>query len=147
MTALAEVRGMSHVVLYVADLAVSIAFYTRTLGLRVVDDQSGDAERPHVKALLGDFAVEFFPVAGSAATGATSGNLLSFAVHDIAQAFARCRAEGLVEGDAPGGYGGAQYFSIRDPDGQMIELIAFAGGAPSLGALIAQHLAAAGISP
>jgi catechol 2,3-dioxygenase-like lactoylglutathione lyase family enzyme len=146
VSALADIRGISHVALDVADLAASIDFYRRMLGLRVVVDDTGNPVQPNIKGMVGDFLIELsqLPAARQGADvvlGRTGlpGPTVSLTVRDADTAFANLRAEGLVTVDAPACTGGVRYFTIRDPDGHAIELIEIPGGFASLGALVAAH--------
>lgn len=128
------VRTVSHIAIDTGNFEASLAFYQDQLGLRIVyrdDTRPGHRE---AKGLLGDFAVEIAERHDAAAPG---GSCLSFTVEDFDASFAAFHAAGLVEGDAPGTLMGARFFSVRDPDGRAVEIIALPGDAPSLGAFMA----------
>lgn len=146
MEALATIRTVSHVAIEVADLATSVAFYRRTLGMTVIGDFSNDPAQPNVKALLGDFAIEIAqsPEQADRSLAADTGHAtpsltLSLTVKDLRSAFARFRASGLVDCAEPKTLGGAWFFTFRDPDGNAIELIEFPKDSSSLGELLITH--------
>jgi catechol 2,3-dioxygenase-like lactoylglutathione lyase family enzyme len=147
MTALADIRGASHLALDVADLGASIEFYRRVLGMRILVDATDDPVQPNVKGMVGDFLIELAQLPATAVGTAIAAARLtlpgpSFAltVRDAHAAFARLQAEGLVAVDAPACPLGVVYFSFRDPDNHAIELIEMPDGVPSLGAMITAHV-------
>jgi catechol 2,3-dioxygenase-like lactoylglutathione lyase family enzyme len=149
-TPLADIRTVSHVAIEVADLSRSLNFYQEVLGFRLIGDFRSDHPQPNVKGLIGDFALEIaelVPEAGQHADAlpqrrAAQSLCLSFTVRDLPAAFARCKAAGLVDLDAPSSMKGSSFFPLRDPDGHLIELIELSGGAASLGDLLTQYAAA-----
>jgi len=140
---LAHVATVSHVAIEVADLATSITFYQRTIGLTVAVDQR-DETPPQIKGLVGDFVIEIAQIPAAQVTPDHAAMhrptlCLSLATPDAIGAFTRLRAAGFVLQDEPGRRGGATFFSFRDPDGHLIEL---PDGAPSLSRQVADRLAA-----
>lgn len=148
MEPLATIRTVSHVAIEVADLDVSVDFYQQTLGMRLVGDFRDDAAQPNIKGLLGDFAIEIAQLPYSAQRAGFAQQRrtlppvwLSLSVSDIPGVFERCKAAGLTDLEAPNSMNGAYFFSIRDPDGYLIELIELPQGAHSLGDLLAHYAA------
>lgn len=143
---LATVQTVSHVALDVADLSASIAFYQRVLGLVIAVD-ARDEVPPNIKGVVGDFVIEIAELPDSPEVPGLAhrrrempGLWLSLAVRDAAACFDRMKAAGLTEAPEPRRLNGATFFSIRDPDGFLIELIDLPGGARSLSELVVAHL-------
>lgn len=146
MSALAEIRGASHLALDVANLEASIAFYRDVLDMRILVDATDDPAQPNVKGMVGDFLIELAQLSGEVAAEklaatriALPGPSIALTVRDARQAFARMKNKGLVSIDAPACTNGVVYFSIRDPDNHAIELIEMPDGEASLGALVASY--------
>jgi catechol 2,3-dioxygenase-like lactoylglutathione lyase family enzyme len=103
MTALAEIRGASHLALDVADLEASIACYRDVLGMRILVDATDDPAQPNVKGMVCDFLIELAQVTEevvaeklAAPRIALLGPSFALTVRDARQAFARMKAKGLV---------------------------------------------------
>lgn len=129
---IAQVLAASHVAMEVSDLDRSIAFYQDVLGFEIFHDDRGDPIQPNVKGVIAGFGFELAQSRQAGATGraralepAPGGPCLSFSVANIDQAFARLRAVGCVEASAPSDVRGVRFFSARDPDGLIFELIQF----------------------
>lgn len=150
---LAQVSTVSHVAIEVTDLETSIAFYRRVLGMRIMLNQR-DESPAQIKGMVGDFVIEIAQLAGTGA-GAKHATVrrgmpslwLSLTTSDVAGAFERLRAAGIVDQTVPSTMGGATFFSFRDPDGYVIELIELPDGAPSLSRLVADRLDATRKAP
>jgi glyoxylase I family protein len=150
----AEVRGVSHVALDVADLERSIAFYITALGLEIFHDDRANRDRPSIKGLVGDFAIELeqnivepgrpAPHVGSAA--ASGAQKVSFTVADVEAAFAYFSAAGFAVSDAILETRRVKMFFAKDPDGYVFELIEFPPGIRALGDLVPIFRSAAGKS-
>jgi len=135
---LAVVRTVSHVAIEVTDLDKSIAFYQRALGLRIVVDDRSSPTQASIKGLIGNFGFEIAAVAGCCGGVETArpGLCLSFGVEDAKACLRRFQDAGLGEPGALSEMSGATFFTVRDPDGNAIELIEFPHGAIALGQLL-----------
>lgn len=125
---IAKVEQVSHLALEVRDLDRSIAFYEAVLGLEIFYDDRANPDGPNIKGCVAGFGIELAQAAAPAARQALTspaGPCLSFSVTNIEEAFARLRSIGWTDAAAPTRLRGVSYFSIRDPDGFAIELIAF----------------------
>lgn len=125
---IAQIEQVSHLALDVRDLDRSIAFYEAVLGLEIFHDDRANPDGPNVKGCIAGFGIELAQVAAPAAPQASASPAapcLSFSVTNIEEAFARLRSLGWVAAAAPTRFRGVSYFSIRDPDGFVIELIQF----------------------
>lgn len=125
---IAKIAQVSHLALDVRDLDRSIAFYEAVLGLEIFQDDRANPVAPSVKGCVAGFGIELTQVAAPAAhenSAAPAAPCLSFSVTNIDEAFARLRALDRVAAAAPTRFRGVSYFSIRDPDGFVIELIQF----------------------
>ena len=127
-----QVVGLDHLVLRVADLACSLAFYTDVLGAteeRRLDDLG------LIQLRLGAHLIDLVPIdselgrAGGAGPGEEGRNLdhfaLELATFDEAKLRAHLDAHGVEPGKVArrygaGGYGPSMY--VRDPDGNVVEL-------------------------
>jgi catechol 2,3-dioxygenase-like lactoylglutathione lyase family enzyme len=139
---LARVETVSHVVIEVADLERSIAFYRHVLGMTIAVDRR-DRRPPDIKGLLGDFAIELVELDDDPANATYAARRrefpvvwLSLAVEDAAGARDRIRAADLADAHLTSSPSGARFFSLRDPDGYLIELIELPHGARSLADLL-----------
>ena len=127
-----QVVGLDHVVLRVADLERSIAFYTAVLG--ATEERRLDA-LGLIQLRIGAHLIDLVPVdselgrTGGAGPGKGGRNLDHFAVELTAFDEPRLRTHLAAHGVEPaevarrygaGGYGPSMY--IRDPDGNVVEL-------------------------
>lgn len=124
---IAKVEQVSHLALEVRDLDRSIAFYEAVLGLEIFHDDRANPDGPNIKGCVAGFGIELAQAAAPAARQAltSAAACLSFSVTNIEEAFARLRSIGGTDAPAPTRLRGVSYFSIRDPDGFVIELIEF----------------------
>jgi lactoylglutathione lyase len=117
-------RALSHVGIAVKDFDASIAYYTRTLGLReayALKQANGSPLLTYLHVSRDTF-LEVQP-----ATAALPPGLTHFAVEygDLNSAVARMRQQGATLAD-PGLTPGRALFSrLRDPDGVQIEIMEF----------------------
>lgn len=131
-TAPFELQRIDHVVLRVCDLSASLAFYTGVLGCTVVRRRD-DLGMVHLRA--GASMIDLVSVdgrlgrRGGAAPGADAHNLdhvcLRIAPFDDGALRAHLRAHGVDAGatsDNFGAEGDGPSLTIRDPDGNGIEL-------------------------
>lgn len=129
---IATATTLSHVDLEVTDLERSIAFYQRVLGLDIFDDDRTHPDKPSIKGLVGDFAIELHQnliaqgksVARNGATPAAS-PCLSFSIENAEFAFDQLKGLGHVTADAITQAQGVKMFFVDDPDGYVFELIQF----------------------
>lgn len=117
-------RALSHVGIAVKDFDASIAYYTRTLGLREAYalKQANGAPLLTYLHVSRDTFLEVQP-----ATAALPPGLTHFAIEygDLKSAVARMRQQGATLAD-PGVTPGRALFSrLRDPDGVQIEIMEF----------------------
>jgi predicted enzyme related to lactoylglutathione lyase len=139
---LAIVGTISHAVIEVADLSASIEFYERVFGMTVaVDRRPGSPS--YVTGLLGDLAVEIvqLPDSPKLATFAARRReipsvWISLTVKDAEATYERVKAAGLIAKDLICKPSGSKFFSLRDPDGYLIELIELAENMQSLHYLV-----------
>jgi len=129
---LAPVLAASHVAIDVANLDSSIEFYRRSLGLRVVVDGRSEPS-PSIKGLIADFAIE---LTEKRAAAASHNFCLSFSVRGIANIHRAFREANFCEAGDLTLLDGAQFFFIRDPDGNAVELIELPYAATALGQLL-----------
>ncbi len=130
-------RRLHHVAIICADYAVSKAFYTDTLGLRVVDEHYRDARQSWKLDLGlpdgGQIELFSFPDAPPRPSWPEAQGLrhLAFAVDDVAACKAMLEARGVeveVVRVDPGT--GQRFVFFADPDGlplELYELTALAG--------------------
>jgi len=117
-------RALSHVGIAVKDFDASMAYYTRTLGLReayALKQANGSPLLTYLHVSRDTF-LEVQP-----ATAALPPGLTHFAVEygDLKSAVARMRQQGTTVAD-PGLTPGRALFSrLRDPDGVQIEIMEF----------------------
>ena len=144
-----SVTGIDHAGLTVADLGRSLAFYEGLLGLPVAAISREEGEfasvvgRPGARARIADLELpsgavlellqyevpDDEPVAASHTQAGTAH--LALGVTDLRVLHARLAAAGvdIVSSDGPvtitagGGWEGATVLYVRDPDGNVIELI------------------------
>lgn len=124
-----RVTALDHLVLTVASIERTVAFYQRVLGMEHVvfgpDDRSA-LKFGEQKINLHQVGREFEPKAATPRAG--SGDLC-FLVDDIAAVgdhLAACDVE-IIAGPGPrtGAVGEIRSYYIRDPDGNLIELSAY----------------------
>ena len=138
-------RALDHVVLVVRDLERSLAFYRDVLGCRVLREaewRRGEARFPSVA--IGPDQMLNLHQAGSPVTSeaanpqAASEDLCFVAAAPVADVLARLAAHNVAVEIGPvprmggrGVMGTSVYF--RDPDGNLLEIMAYAdtGGAPA----------------
>jgi catechol 2,3-dioxygenase-like lactoylglutathione lyase family enzyme len=132
-----------HISLSVADLDAEEAWYRRALGLTRTDERLELPEAGVRTVVLSDgdgLRVELTERAGSApvlyadpyaATAAQTFTHLALQVPDVEAAFQRLTAESAASAVArpgPGATVGMRYAYVRDPEGNLIELIESAAG-------------------
>jgi glyoxylase I family protein len=129
---IATVTALSHVDLEVRDLERSIAFYQQVLGLDIFDDDRTHPDKPSIKGLVGDFAIELHQNLTAQSKPALPGGsapstspCLSFSVENAEFAFAQLKAAGHVAAEAITQVQGVKMFFVNDPDGHVFELIQF----------------------
>jgi catechol 2,3-dioxygenase-like lactoylglutathione lyase family enzyme len=121
-----QIDRFDHIVLTVRDLAATIAFYTRVLGMREVT--FGDARKAlafgRQKINLHVAGAEFRPHARTPVPG--SGDFCFITETPLEDAMAHVRACGVAieEGPVPktGATGPLLSFYVRDPDGNLVEV-------------------------
>lgn len=132
MSTVATVGSLDHIVLTVKDLEASIGFYERFLGMKHTSFTSGGVERHALafgsqKINLHVSGKEFEPKAEIVQPG--SGDLCFLMPDDVDEVLQRLKAEGVtvLEGgqvvDRTGARGKLRSVYIRDPDGNLLELV------------------------
>ena len=124
-----ELRRIHHVAIIASDYAVSRAFYTEVLGLRVVAENYR-AERESYKldlALPDGAQIELFsfpdPPARPSRPEACGLRHLAFAVGDVEVAVGELRERGVATEDIRvDEFTGKRFVFFADPDGLPIEL-------------------------
>ncbi len=125
-----RVDRIDHLVLTVADIDASVAFYQRVLGMRRIEFGDGRIALAfgRQKINLHRLGAEFEPHAGRVAAGSAD---LCFIVDDpLEAALAQLREQGIAVIEGPVARTGAEgrllslYF--RDPDGNLIEISNYA---------------------
>lgn len=134
-----NVQGMDHIVLNVADVERSVAFYRDVLGLgieRLEEWRAGRAPFPSVR-LSADTLIDLFQVKDAPARSGRVTNLGHFclvvadtALEPIVEHLA-ARGIGVHEGPARrwGAHGDGASIYFRDPDGNEIEVRTYARAA------------------
>lgn len=125
-----KIERIDHLVLTVKDIAASVDFYTRVLGMREVvfgpQNRRALAFGQH-KINLHEAGREFEPKADRPTAG--SGDLC-FVVDDLEAAARHLAACGVpvIDGPVPrtGALGAITSIYLRDPDGNLIELSQYA---------------------
>ena len=140
------IQVFSHVCIGVTDIARSLDFYQRLLGMDVVFDVelegpalssvSGkqNAKGRMVGGLIGGVVVELIDLGGGApasrdTTHRTGYTNISFSVGDLDDAYRRVGELGFVAAQEPVEIAGVRMFFVNDPDGTPIEIIQFPDGA------------------
>ena len=125
-----QIDRIDHVVLTVADIEATVAFYTHVLGMTRVTFGGGRtalAFGAH-KINLHQAGFEFEPKAARPTPG--SADLCFVVDDDLAQVIAHLKAHGVLieEGPIPrtGATGPIRSIYLRDPDGNLIELSNYA---------------------
>jgi catechol 2,3-dioxygenase-like lactoylglutathione lyase family enzyme len=120
-----ELTGLDHLVLCVRDVAATISFYERVLGMAAREERPGKWSLhagPH-KISLQD-AVASPSIAAQTAPG--SGNFCVLSALPMDEIVARLTGEGIEIVDGPGERAGAQGLLlsvyIHDPDGNLVEV-------------------------
>ena len=117
--------ALDHLVLRVADVERSLAWYTDTLGLqpeRVDDWRRGDAPFPSVR-VSPDTVIDLIAAAADHTEPNVDHFCLAVQEVDLAELAASGRFD-VVDGPAPrwGARGTATALYVRDPDGNVVEL-------------------------
>jgi catechol 2,3-dioxygenase-like lactoylglutathione lyase family enzyme len=134
-----EPLAFSHISIKVADLVRSLRYYERVFGYRLAYDNqaAGEAERVLI-GIIADTAVELVaPPRGSEAQtlqdhpenlNSIGFSCVTFSVPDVDAAYEALRAEGLANVNPPITIAnGIRQVFLRDPDGNLLELIDFKG--------------------
>jgi glyoxylase I family protein len=136
-------KGLSHVAIPVADMDRSVEYYRKVFGYEIFIDNRG---RPSpnglitVIGLIAGVAIELVqPTRG--APREPSGFCVSFAVEDIDTALTALREGGYTKAEKAAESGAARLVLIRDPDGNVLEIIQLPRKAASLAELAPRILA------
>ena len=133
-----KILALDHVVFNVADPERSLEFYTGKLGLcpeRAQEFRDGKIPFPSVR-VNANTILDFFPPSYShAAPGGNNVNHIALTIANSAgeiRAFLQARGIEIVR-EMTGNFGaqgdGAHAFHVMDPDGNMLELQSYDGGA------------------
>lgn len=120
------IERLDHLVLTVADIDATLAFYARVLGMRAVTFGQGRSALAFgtQKINLHAAGAEFEPHAQRPTRG--SGDLCFITATPLADAMARVRNCGVAIEEGPvertGATGRLLSFYFRDPDGNLIEV-------------------------
>ena len=126
MDSTVKINRLDHLVLTVADLDATIAFYTRVLGMEVVTFGAGRRALTFgdSKINLHEAGREFEPKARQPMPG--SGDLCFIMDEPIAEVVTRLAEDGVVLEEGPvertGATGPIMSCYLRDPDGNLLEL-------------------------
>ena len=121
-----KLHRFDHLVLTVADIDRTVAFYVRVLGMTEVTFGAGRRALQFgvQKINLHQSGAEYKPHAQVTAAG--SGDLCFIAATSLEDAIAHVRACGIDIEEGPvrrtGATGAIESFYIRDPDGNLIEI-------------------------
>lgn len=121
-----RIDRIDHLVLTVTDLAASVAFYQRALGMRAVTFAGGRTALSfgQSKINLHQAGEEFEPKAARPTPG--SADLCLIAAVPLAAVVAHLEAEGIAVEEGPvrrtGATGLITSVYVRDPDGNLIEI-------------------------
>lgn len=117
---------LDHIVLVVADVERSLAFYCGTLGLepvRVDEWRAGDAPFPSARISAGTI-IDVFPAAAGAPAGRNLDHFCICVAPGDVDAIVASGELAIVEGPVPrfGARGVATSVYVHDPDGNTVEL-------------------------
>ena len=121
-----QLKRLDHLVLTVADIEVTVEFYTRVLGMQKIEFGNGRIALAfgEQKINLHRSGSEFEPHAGWVQVG--SGDLCFIVDDDIDQVVAELHAHKveIIDGPVPrsGALGPIRSVYLRDPDANLIEL-------------------------
>ena len=121
-----RIDRLDHLVLTVADIEATCAFYTGVLGMRVVEFGAGrkalafGAQKINLHAL----GREFLPRAQFPTPGSADVCLITSTPLDEAMAHVRAQGVDVLEGpvERTGATGPIRSFYFRDPDANLIEV-------------------------
>ena len=122
------VTGLDHIVLVVADVERSLAWYTQDLGLqaeRLEEWRAGEVFFPSVRV---DPSTIIDIVPGEVGPGRGNVDHFCLVVDDDVESIAASERFDVVEGpvDRWGARGDARAIYVRDPDGNVVELRRYA---------------------
>lgn len=121
-----QIDRLDHLVLTVASIEASCAFYARTLGMAVVRFGQGRTALAFgaQKINLHQAGKEFVPHAQHPVPGSADICLITTTRLDQAMAHVRAQGVDILEGpvDRTGATGPMRSFYFRDPDGNLIEV-------------------------
>lgn len=125
-----QITGLDHLVLTVADMSRTLAFYTEGLGMRATTFYPADGSTRHAlsfgahKINLHQAGAEFEPKAHRATPG--SADLCFLTTRSLADWQSHFSAQGIEVIDGPvartGATGPIQSIYVRDPDANLIEI-------------------------
>ncbi|MBI5577728.1 MAG: VOC family protein [Deltaproteobacteria bacterium] len=128
-----KITLIDHIVLTVADIERTVEFYRRGLGMEkeVFDNGRVALRFGDQKINLHQVGREFEPKAGNPTPG--SADLCFITPAGLEQAMAEVRTLGIPIEEGPvdriGARGRMRSFYFRDPDGNLIEVASYRGGA------------------
>lgn len=115
-------RATHHIAIFSGNVSALVRFYTETLGLPITRrwDDLGI-----VFVNVGSTLIEFVPNPGHAPhpDGMNGFDHLALQVEDVDAAFAALRAAGVTVESEPRNFKQLRIAFIRDPDGNLIELV------------------------
>ncbi len=122
-----KIDGLDHLVLTVADIGVTVAFYRDVLGMTVEEFQPADGSTRTAlkfgtqKINLHQAGAEFEPNAGQATPGSAD---LCFLTQGTMVAWFAHLGDRVIEGPVKrtGAQGPITSLYLRDPDGNLIEI-------------------------
>lgn len=125
-----KVQSLDHLVLTCADMAASIAFYTRVLGMQARSFAAADGSLRHAlyfgaqKVNLHQAGAEFAPHARRPVPGSADLCFLTDTPLADWQAHLAAEGVGVLEGPVKrsGASGAIVSLYIRDPDGALVEI-------------------------
>jgi catechol 2,3-dioxygenase-like lactoylglutathione lyase family enzyme len=121
-----RIDRLDHLVLTVASIEATCAFYTRVLGMTVVDFAQGRKALSFgaQKINLHRAGSEFVPHALTPVPGSADFCLITTTPLDEAMAHVRAQGVALLEGPVEkiGAMGRLVSFYFRDPDGNLVEV-------------------------
>ncbi|WP_299722382.1 VOC family protein [uncultured Tateyamaria sp.] len=130
-----KVTSLDHLVLTVADIDTTIAFYTQVLGMTHTPFQVADGSTRHAlifgasKINLHAAGAEFEPKAQTPVPGSADLCFLTDTALDIWQAYLSAQGVAIEDGPVPrsGAQGPITSLYLRDPDGNLIEVSTLSG--------------------